>query len=222
MTTSRAAELAGLLGSSRVLIVEDDHSGDIAQGAPVSLGSWLPNSTVHIQSFSKSYGPDLRLAAMGGPAEVIGPLVDRRLLGPGWSSRLLQQILLELLRDPITQAAVTHARSTYTERRLALLGSLAEAGIKAQAADGINAWVPVRDEQTTVLALATHGIGVAAGSPFAVHPPQSAHIRVTAGLLRGDFKRVAQLLAAADQVAGARSRYDRLKRRPKDDFEPYE
>jgi DNA-binding transcriptional MocR family regulator len=195
LTAARAGELAAELAGTKVLIVEDDHSGDIAQSPPVSLGSWLPASTVHIQSFSKSHGPDLRLAAMAGPTEIIGPLVDRRLLGPGWSSRLLQQVLLELLRDPVTQAALTRARQAYTDRREALVGALAKRGVTANAADGINAWVEVADEHSSVVAMATHGIGVAAGSPFTVEPLASDHIRVTAGLLRSDFDRVAELIA---------------------------
>ncbi|HAN35327.1 MAG TPA: GntR family transcriptional regulator, partial [Acidimicrobiaceae bacterium] len=59
-------ELAALLANSDALVVEDDHSGDIASGALVSLGKWLPQRTVHIRSYSKSHGPDLRLAAVGG------------------------------------------------------------------------------------------------------------------------------------------------------------
>ncbi len=195
MTSARAAELAAVLAGSKVLIVEDDHSGDIAQSPAVSLGRWLAESTVHIQSFSKSHGPDLRLAAMAGPAEIIAPLVDRRLLGPGWSSRLLQQVLLELLRDPVTKAALDRAREVYTERRQALVSALAERGVTAGAADGINAWVQVTDEHSSVVAMATHGVGVAAGSPFTVTPLASDHIRVTAGLLRHDFARIAELIA---------------------------
>ncbi len=79
--------------------MEDDHSGDIASAKPVSIGSHLPDRTVHIRSFSKSHGPDLRLAAVGGAGDVITAVANRRLLGPGWSSRILQAVLLALLDD---------------------------------------------------------------------------------------------------------------------------
>ena len=65
LTAQRGHELAALLANSDALVVEDDHSGDIASGALVSLGKWLPQRTVHIRSYSKSHGPDLRLAAVG-------------------------------------------------------------------------------------------------------------------------------------------------------------
>ena len=66
-----------------VMIVEDDHSGDIASAPDVSLGRHLPGRTVHIRSYSKSHGPDLRLAAVGGAGDVVTAMADRRLLGPG-------------------------------------------------------------------------------------------------------------------------------------------
>ncbi len=206
LTRERAAELADLLRPTDTLVVEDDHSGDIAQSAPVSLGQWLPDATVLIRSFSKCYGPDLRLAAMAGPERVIGPLVDRRLLGPGWSSRMLQHVLLELLRDPTTQASVARARDIYTGRRETLLTALASRGLSAPRGDGINTWVAVHDEQSVLLAMAANGIGVAAGSPFTVRPLAGDHVRVTSGLLRHDADRVAELLAAADADEGVRRR----------------
>ena len=51
----------------------------------------------------------------------IGPVADRRLLGPGWSSRLLQGVLLDLLTDPAAVAQISKARSAYATRRATLL-----------------------------------------------------------------------------------------------------
>ena len=78
-------------------VIEDDHAGDISSAPAVSVGQFLPDRTVHVSSFSKSHGPDLRLAAIGGPPALVAAVADRRLLGPGWSSRLLQAVLLDLL-----------------------------------------------------------------------------------------------------------------------------
>jgi hypothetical protein len=77
------------------------------------------------------------------------------------------------------------------------VAALADYGLHASAADGINTWVPVADEQTVLLAMATQGVGVAAGSPFILDRLPSDHVRVTAGLLRDGAERVAGLLAAA-------------------------
>ena len=53
-------------GPIAALVVEDDHANEISSAPLTSIGTWLPERTVHIRSFSKSHGPDLRLAAVGG------------------------------------------------------------------------------------------------------------------------------------------------------------
>ena len=212
MTARRAGELADALAAyPEVTIVEDDHAGDIATAPPVSLGSRLPDRTVHVAGFSKSHGPDLRLAALAGPAPLITAVADRRLLGPGWSSRLLQAVLLDLLTDAAAIAQVAAARQAYAERRSALLTALAAHGATATAADGINLWLTVEDQQMAMLALAAHGIAVAPGAPFEVTGLGAEHVRVTAGLVRDDFDSLARTLASA---AGASARGSGPRSRP--------
>jgi DNA-binding transcriptional MocR family regulator len=208
MTGPRAEALSALLaGHPGVTIVEDDHAGDIATAPPVSLGCWLPSRTVHVASFSKSHGPDLRLAAIGGPAEVIAAVADRRLLGPGWSSRILQAVLLDLLTDPAAVEQVAAARLEYARRRAALLAALADRGVPAMAADGINMWLPVHDQQAAMVALAAHGVAVAPGAPFhagQVGHAAADHVRLTVGLVRDGFADLADILATAvGLVAGS-------------------
>ena len=139
--------------------------GDIAASEPVSLGAHLPDRTVHILSFSKSHGPDLRLAAVGGPGRVIARVADRRLLGPGWSSRLLQAVLVELLHDPATEDTIERARAVYAERRKRLVAALEGRGVTTTGTDGINLWVEVADEQSALVALAARGHRRRAGQP---------------------------------------------------------
>ncbi|MEU7906824.1 PLP-dependent aminotransferase family protein [Actinoplanes sp. NPDC049118] len=212
LSARRVGELADALAAyPEVTIVEDDHAGDIATAPPVSLGTRLPDRTVHVAGFSKSHGPDLRLAALGGPAALITAVADRRLLGPGWSSRLLQAVLLDLLTSAPAIAQVAAARDVYARRRAAMLSALAARGATAVAADGINLWLTVEDQQMAMLALAAHGIAVAPGAPFEVTPRGTEHVRVTVGLIRDDFDSLAEILASA---AGATSRGSGHRSRP--------
>jgi len=205
LSRRRATALARAVGAVEgVLVVEDDHSGDIAASPLVSLGERLPARTVHIRSFSKSHGPDLRLAAVGGAGAVVTAVANRRLLGPGWSSRILQAVLLEMLHDPTTTATVARARDEYLRRRGLVAEVLASEGVAPRGRDGINLWIQVADERSALLTLAAQGIGAAPGGPFLVQPDLD-HLRATLSPLRGtddEVALVAKRLAEA-AVVGA-------------------
>ncbi|GEP68460.1 GntR family transcriptional regulator [Cellulomonas soli] len=218
LTATRARELAAVLRrhSQRahesgdehtrrdarrpVHVIEDDHSGEIASAKDVSLGAYLPERVVHVRSYSKSHGPDLRIAAVGGPVSVIDPLIARRMLGPGWTSRLLQRVLADLLVDGSAVDAVAHARRVYYGRQRALCDALASHGLQVRPGDGINLWLPVLDEATALVRLEAAGIRVAPGTPFLATPPAEGdrgHVRVTVGSLREDVAGVARTLVVA-------------------------
>ena len=202
MSARRARLIARAIGSSAVsdsiTVVEDDHAGDIAVGTLSSIGAHLPSQTVHIRSFSKSHGPDLRLAAMGGAGEVISRAANRRLLGPGWSSRILQAVLLELIDDEGTVATLARARDEYARRRQRFVDVISAHGVESRGTDGINLWVHVGDERSALLTLAAQGIGAAPGEPFLVNRHPDA-LRLTVGLLGNDddIDRVAEAVAMA-------------------------
>ncbi|WP_282945257.1 PLP-dependent aminotransferase family protein [Cellulomonas endometrii] len=210
MSSTRARELAAVIRrhlaatpGADLHVIEDDHSGEIASSADVSLGTHLPDRVVHVRSYSKSHGPDLRIAAVGGPAAVLDRVIARRMLGPGWTSRLLQHLLADLLVDGEALAAVAQARRTYYARQRALSTALAEHGVVVQPGDGINVWVPVADEATALVRLEAAGIRVARGRPFRAAPPPeggAGHVRVTVGALTGTpdaITRTARALALA-------------------------
>lgn len=201
MPAERAEELARLLQKNKrnahTVVIEDDHSGEISIAPDVSLGRWLPDRVLHVRSYSKSHGPDLRIAALGGPAALVDPIVARRMLGPGWTSRMLQKILHDLLTDGESVARVNEARHMYFARQKALADALNSFGLPVRQADGINTWLPVVDERDAIVQLAASGIRVAGGGPFFAAESAESFIRVTAGALPDDVGPVARALAAA-------------------------
>ena len=212
MDAERVAQIADLLRPTGILVIEDDHSGTVA-GTPLhSLGTHLPDQVVHVRSFSKAYGPDLRLAAMGGAASVVDAVVHRRQLGPAWSSRLLQGVLLHLLSDSGTDRLVARAAETYAVRRDALTVALADRGIVVPGRSGFNLWMAVADETNALIALSSRGIGAAPGSPFQVGPNQTHHLRLTVSTVDGSpdgggshgIDRLADDLAAAALMPAGR------------------
>jgi DNA-binding transcriptional MocR family regulator len=205
MTRFRSSQLAEVLAGSRAWVIEDDHCGDISLADDVSIGQFLPERCVHIRSYSKSHGPDLRIAAVGGAAEVIDPIVARRMLGPGWTSRLLQAVLLDLLTHSDPQEAVTRARDAYARRSTLLREKLKDRGVASSPGDGINVWIPVEDERSALITLAAAGVRVAPGSPFVpTAGDSSSHgIRVTTGRLPDDESRIDEVAEIIARAAGS-------------------
>jgi DNA-binding transcriptional MocR family regulator len=203
---TRARQIAAALNTQDVPVIEDDATGAVASTPAISLGQWMPERTLHIRSYSKSHGPDLRLAALSGPSAIVSQISHRRQLGQGWSSRLLQRILLNLLTDPTAIHQVAHARSEYKRRREVLVDVLADHGVSVGGNDGINLWIPVHEEAATTVNLASQGIGATPGSPFNVLPEYDPHIRVTCGLVGSRHRELGIILAAAAQGGSWRMR----------------
>ncbi|WP_328602935.1 aminotransferase class I/II-fold pyridoxal phosphate-dependent enzyme [Nocardia terrae] len=218
LTAQRVRELANVLADAAVvagstpMIIEDDHSAGITNTPLRSLATRLPGRTVHIRSYSKSHGADLRLAAVGGPATYLDPLIERRMLGPGWSSQLLQRVLLHMLTDDTAHATIANARAVYRTRTDALRKALSHRNIQLPRADGINIWFPVADENAALISLAAAGIKAAPGGPFAVNDhPATDHLRLTvAALPDSEIATVATHLVTAAQAMPTYRRIRRL------------
>ncbi len=203
MTQARAEQLGALVRRSRIatraIVIEDDHSWAITTANDVSLAQFVPERVLHVRSFSKSHGPDLRIGALGGPRELIDRVVARRLLGPGWTSRMLQGVVFELLTASESLAQVDTARRTYDDRQRAFAHAMGRHGIDLPPRDGLNLWLPVADERAATVSLAASGIRVAPGAPFQVRSG-GAHVRVTVGMLRDDPETIASAIANATRM----------------------
>jgi len=201
LDAQRARELRDLLADRQdVLVVEDDHAGPVA-GAPAhTLGGDPLERWAVIRSFSKSLGPDLRLAVMSGDPVTVSRVEGRQQLGVGWVSHLLQELVVALWRNERVQRLMSEGAASYGERRHALVGALAAQGIAAHGRSGFNVWVPVPDEQAALQALLDRGWAAVAGERFRLrsHPA----IRVSIGQLDpGEAPAVAAALA----VRGSRA-----------------
>ncbi|WP_346109776.1 PLP-dependent aminotransferase family protein [Nonomuraea maheshkhaliensis] len=198
VTRERSAELAALLEPAKTLIVEDDGMGELSVSPMVSLGARFPDRTVLVRSYSKSHGPDLRIAVIGGAADAVERVRVLRSFGTGWTSRILQDTLAHLLGDADVRSRVGHAREVYARRRTRLAAELAARGVHTGGGDGLALWVPVRDEPAALVTLAAHGISVAPGSRYVIGPTQRHHLRLATARLTDDPD---ELSALADVIA---------------------
>src|SRR3546814_7403466 len=141
LTAARARTLTRLLKRyPAVLLVEDDHAGDVSGAARFTLapreGEGRPWAVV--RSVSKFLGPDLRVALVAGDPMTIARLRDQQALGPRWVSHILQRLVFEMWSAPETARIIEEAAKTYAARREKLIACLAEHGMAAFGVSGLD------------------------------------------------------------------------------------
>ena len=180
-------------------VVEDDSAGAIstAPGAqPRRAG--CPEQTVHVRSFSKSHGPDLRLAALSGPAALLDPMRSSGASsGQGWTSRLLQRLLLDLLTDERSPrpggrvaAALRRAHRRGWPPPSTGTGSTSRARRPQHLGAG-------RRRDGGGVRLASARRRAASGTPFDLGARRSGHIRVTTAAIDDGYDDLADLVVGA-------------------------
>jgi DNA-binding transcriptional MocR family regulator len=198
----RAGELRAVLAEHPdVLVVEDDHLGPVAGR---DLHTVAPGRArwAHARSVAKSLGPDLRLAVLAGDEHTIARVQGRQQCGPGWVSHVLQHLVVALWDDAEVQRGIERASATYTERRTRLVGLLADRGVPARGASGLNVWIEVSDEAAVIGALLQRGWALAPGAPYRLADGRPAVRVTTATLDSAEARRLADDVAEALAPAG--------------------
>lgn len=104
MSTSRLETIGDLLAGKDVVIIEDDGVGDISDAPRISLGRRFADRVIHVLSYPKTLGPDLRLAVLSGAASTVEQIHSYRGFNAGWTSRILRAAAARLLEDASTDA----------------------------------------------------------------------------------------------------------------------
>ena len=197
----RAAELRAVTSQyPDVLVVEDDYVAQVA-GAAYAPVHGATEHYVVVRSVSKVLGPDLRVALLAGDTLTMQRLEGRQLLGPGWVSHLLQQLVAQVLPAGATTQLLARAGQAYAERRRALVDSLAERGVAASGDSGLGVWVPLDEEAPVVDHLLAHGFAVGAGERFRL--ASGPGIRITTATLEPDEAAVLAALIAEATTSSA-------------------
>lgn len=174
LSEKRAKALARVLAKyPHAMVIVDDH---YALLSGKEYHSVLPAGTQRwalVRSFSKTLGPDVRLAMVASDAATSRQLRLRLASGTSWVSHLLQDMVEVTLGRPEVAKQMTQARKDYAQRRKALESALLEQGVPCAAdGDGLNLWVPLdTDDQAVALALAHRGWLVRHGDAFGVQDP---------------------------------------------------
>ncbi|QEO14396.1 PLP-dependent aminotransferase family protein [Agromyces intestinalis] len=196
-SSSRVDELGSLLASADTVIVEDDSVGPLARRDVATFGRTLPEQVVHVRTYCRSYGPDLRTSVIGGPERLLTRIADARSHGVAATSRILQDALSHLIDDPNAKRKLATAAQAYSARGESLIAALRAQGLEAsRGPEGHVAWVPVADEQRALLRLAAEGILVGAGSRAFATPAARGYLRIVTLNLSDDPEEVARIARA--------------------------
>ena len=196
MSAARLEAIGDVLEGTAARVIEDDGVGDISDAPRISLGRRFPDRVVHILSYSKTHGPDLRLAVLSGSATIVEQIQSYRSFSAGWTSRILQATTAWLLQDAATAAIVERAKDVYRLRREGLASALTRRGVAIDAGHGLSVLIPVASESYALVTLAARGIAVHAGAKFSTR--QTNSIRVATSILREeDVEYVADCIALA-------------------------
>lgn len=169
---------AVLRARPEVLLIEDDHAAELASVPLCSLAG-ATTTWAFLRSVAKPYGPDLRLAVLGGDEATLARVAGRMRIGAGWVSTLLQRLALALWRDPGVTAQIAAAGESYDRRRTALRAALAARGLATHGETGLNVWLPVPDETRVVTGLREQGYAVAPGALYRQSTPPAVRITVS-------------------------------------------
>jgi len=214
-SAARMADLAEVLAAHPgVVIIEDDHFADIASTRPGSLLSdpRIEDRVIYIRSFSKSIGPDLRIAAAAVRPRWRSLLTEAKSFADGWTSRLSQRALATAFADPELDKLLAVARDAYAARRTRAVEAL-QAGLGSdeslveRSSDGVNVWLhlPTGADSALVIERAAQlGVHVLPGEPFFIHPGRGDVVRLNACAVSPDRAyQAGQALARAALTSGA-------------------
>ncbi|MFQ0812369.1 GntR family transcriptional regulator [Brucella anthropi] len=196
VSAARLKALGDILENSDALIIEDDGVGDVAMAPRHTLGSRFPDRVIHVLSYSKSHGPDLRLAVLSSSRGIIEQIQGYRSFSAGWTSRILQGAVAWLLKDERTQMLMKHARQTYFERAAKFKMALMANGVSATGTGGLCCLVPVTSEPYAMVTMAARRIAVAPGAKFSVQPTSTIRI-ATSILADSEIESVASAVCVA-------------------------
>lgn len=166
MTPRRRDQLAKVVDGRSVLLIENDSIGALFDDRLNPIGPLSDGPHLYVRSYSKSHGPDLRLAVIEGAEEQIARVQAYFDFGARWVSRPLQDALAWMLDDPDTQQLLRHARETYDARREALREALRRRGVEAKPSTGFGFIIPVRDEEYAHRLLRAGGAAAYRGNPL--------------------------------------------------------
>lgn len=207
------AAAAGVLEQGGAFAIELDNFAVLHEQRQ-TLGRLLPETTVLIDGFSHSHGPDVQVALLGGSAAAVTRVRQQVAYSHRWVSRLLQDSLAWMLQSPDTREAVARAAAEYRSRHSTAREWLRAQGFEVPATTTApSLWIPVADDAAVTASLAERGISVLPARLFERRRAHRRHIHVNGTV---DFRAHLHDFEILAEAAGAVAADERAARRERD------
>lgn len=182
MSGQRRRQLVQLAEAAGVPLIEDDFVGELRYEGytqPSLKALAKPGACLYVGTFSKMLMPGLRVGYLVAEGPVRDLLIRCKRLQDLSSSGIIQRALYRFVSVGRHRTHLARTSHIYRKRRDALLRSIADhlpQGVQVQAiAGGLFAWCSLPDwmkASTLVPHAMQHGVAVAPGTAFFLHPDE--------------------------------------------------
>ncbi|GAA1949905.1 GntR family transcriptional regulator [Agromyces allii] len=203
---------AAVLQPSGTLAIELDNFALLHEERR-TLGRSLPETTLLIDGFGSSHGPDVQVALLGGSAAAVERVRQQVAYSHRWVSRLLQDSLAWMLLDPGTRQHVARSAAEYGRRHATARDWLRSNRLDVSTSTTApSIWIPVADDDAVTARLAERGISVLPARLFERRRAHRRHIHINGGVdvesHLADFEILVEIVdaVAAEERAARRDR----------------
>lgn len=163
----------------------------------LSLGSVLAHQVTQIRAYNLFFGADMRIAVIGGTAELLDAMWMRLTYSTRFVSRLIQGALAFLLTDESSHRQVTALAHTMRERHDLLAEALRKRGFEVEDTPGPSIWLSVPDDHSVCARLSLQGIAVHPGRFFQATSVREERIHLNSAAVDGDHEMIAEMIKQA-------------------------
>ncbi|MGN7869527.1 putative HTH-type transcriptional regulator YjiR [Paracoccus haematequi] len=164
----RRAELVQIARRHDLLIIENDMLNTLIQDRPPPMAVLAPERVLHIQGFTKTTLPGLRIGWLVSPSR-LAPIAANRHLVTNWmATPAMVELLSHWISDGTVDRLMSWQRDALRERHAIAREVLGSAPFHAHP-QSLHVWLelpPGRDEEEFVAQARQRGVAVASGRAF--------------------------------------------------------
>ncbi|SNR47674.1 PLP-dependent aminotransferase family protein [Paracoccus sediminis] len=164
----RRAEIAAIARRHDLLIVENDMLNAMIVDRPPPMAVLAPERTLHINGFTKTTMPGLRLAYLAAPAHLAARVANRHLVTNWMATPAMVELLSHWIGDGTVDDLIGWQRAALADRHRIAAQVLGGTGYRWHP-QSLHIWLelpPDRDEDGFVAQARQAGVAIASGRAF--------------------------------------------------------